>query len=74
MAARVDNARRKIEIVDVSHSERQNSSDKQIVTDEDIRDILRVLNKQAQGVKVLQVSLQDSTRQALVMDRELQVL
>lgn len=57
MAARLDNARRKVEIVYVSHSERQHSSDKQVVSDEDIRDILRVLNKQAQGVKVLQVSL-----------------
>jgi hypothetical protein len=45
-----------------------------VVSDEDIRDIFRVLSKQAQGVKVLQMSLQDSTRQALVMDRELQAL
>lgn len=41
------------------------------VTDQDLRDILRVLEKQRQGNEILKKSLGDSARQVIVMDREL---
>lgn len=44
MLKKLDNARRKAEILAVNHTnEDEQSKDKQIVTDSDIRDILRVL-------------------------------
>ena len=55
---KLDNARRKADVVSVSHNEAQPERiDKQVVTDSDIRDILRVLQKQSAGMKVLKSSI-----------------
>ena len=55
---KLDNARRKADVVSVSHNEAQpDRIDKQVVTDSDIRDILRVLQKQSAGMKVLKSSI-----------------
>lgn len=46
-------------------------TDKQQVADADLRDILRVLRQQKEGIEVLQRSVHQSASQILVMDKEL---
>lgn len=51
---KLDKARRKADVLAQSRVEQEEaSSEKQVVTDDDLRDIFRVLTKQSQGIKVL---------------------
>ena len=51
---KLDKARRKTDVLAESRVEQEEaSSEKQVVTDDDLRDIFRVLTKQSQGIKVL---------------------
>ena len=47
--------------------------DKQQVDDADFRDMLRVLQKQKEGIDVLQKSLNSSASQLMVMDKEIEL-
>jgi len=44
---------------------------KQGISDEDLRDLLRLMQKQKTGIDVLTGSIQNSARDLLVMEREL---
>lgn len=47
--------------------------DKQLVADADLRDILRVLKQQKQGIETLQRSVRDSASQIIVMEKEINI-
>lgn len=51
-----------------------NLVEKQQISDSDLRDMLRVLSKQKEGIEILQNSVNDSARQLMVMDRELDLM
>jgi len=42
-----------------------------VVSNEDLRDIFTVLKKQKEGLDLMSESISDSTRQLMVMEREL---
>ena len=47
--------------------------DKQQVADADLRDILRVLRAQREGIELLQRSVRDSASQLMVMEKEVDI-
>lgn len=59
MLLTLENAGRKAEICQANKSEKVSDGllEQQTVTDEDLRDIFRVLNKQSEGINVLRSSL-----------------
>jgi hypothetical protein len=41
------------------------------ITDEDLRDMFKVLKRQKEGIEILNGSINESTRQLMVMEREI---
>ena len=65
---------RKEEIQSKDSNQMKEHIEKQQISDSDLRDMLRVLQKQKEGIEILQNSVNDSARQIMVMDKELDLI